>query len=80
MSAQIGNFMGSRKQLETFHHHIAAPAIDLMILRRLGPLPEELADNVVDQQLAMLYRHVSREAEVLAYDLESGHEPDATGR
>ncbi|MCB0063682.1 MAG: hypothetical protein KDE19_16280 [Caldilineaceae bacterium] len=75
--AEIGNFWGSRRALETFHHHIAPPQIDLTILRRLGPLPDVLNDPVVDQQLAMLYRHVTHEAEALAYDLDGDdlHEP-----
>jgi len=56
--------------MESFQHHIAVPAIDLAILRRLGPLPEQLGDPAVDQQLMTLYRLVSRQAEALAYDDE----------
>ena len=70
LSQSLSNFWGSRKEMESFRHHIAVPTIDLAILRRLGPLPEELGDPQVDQQLAMLYRHISREAEALAYDLD----------
>lgn len=65
----LGNFWGSRREMESFHHHIATPTIDLAILRRLGPLPDGLADAAVDQQLATLYRLVSQKAEALAYDL-----------
>jgi len=72
LRGHLSNFWGSRKQMEQVQHHIASPLVDLAILRRLGPLPDELSDPVVDQQLAMLYRLVSREAEALAYDLESG--------
>lgn len=71
LEAQGSNFWGSRRTLETFQHHIAPPLIDLTILRRLGPLPDALNDPVVDQQLAMLYRHITREAEALAYDLDN---------
>jgi uncharacterized Zn finger protein len=72
LANQLSNFWGSRKQMESVQHHIVSPTVDLAILRRLGPLPDELGDPVVDQQLAMLYRAISREAEALAYDLESG--------
>ncbi len=79
LANQLSNFWGSRKQMESVQHHIGSPTVDLAILRRLGPLPEQLADPIVDQQLAMLYRAISREAEALAYDLEIGNDtPGAT--
>lgn len=71
LNSQLGNFWGSRREMESFQHHITVPAIDLAILRRLGPLPEELGDPVVDQHLSALYRLISREAEALAYDLDT---------
>jgi len=71
LNKQLGNFWGSRREMENFQHHITVPTIDLAILRRLGPLPEELADPVVDQQLSSLYRLISREAEAFAYDLDT---------
>ncbi len=80
LSSQLSNFWGSRKQMEMVQHHIASPMVDLAILRRLGPLPDELGDSVVDQQLAMFYRLVSREAEALAYDLESGSDTPAPSK
>lgn len=73
LSNQLSNFWGSRKQMEMVQHHIASPIVDLAILRRLGPLPDELGDPTVDQQLAMFYRLISSEAETLAYDLDSGN-------
>lgn len=76
LEAQPGIFWGSRRALETFHHHIAPPSLALAILRRLGPLPEDLNDPFVDQQLAALYHQVTRQAEALAYDLDS--EEDAS--
>jgi uncharacterized Zn finger protein len=76
LTNQLGNFWGSRKQMESVQHYIAAPTIDLAILRRLGPLPDELSDPEVDQQLARLYRFISRKAEALAYDLDNGGEAD----
>ncbi len=78
LNNQLNNFWGSRKQMEMVQHHIAAPTVDLAVLRRLGPLPEELGDPVVDQQLVMFYRLISREAEALAYDLESGNDTPMT--
>ena len=70
LPTKASEFWGSRRALETFHHHISPPSIDLTILRRLGPLPDILSDPTVDQQLAALYRHVTREAETFAYDLD----------
>ncbi len=70
LDLQLSHYWGSRRAQETFHHHIAPPTVELTILRRLGPLPEILQDPAVDQRLAQIYQHVTREAEALAYDLD----------
>lgn len=67
----LGSFWGSRRELETFHHYIMPPTIDLAMLRRLGSLPKELSDPMIDQQLAELYQSISQQAQSLAYDLEN---------
>lgn len=84
LDAHLDNFWGSRKEMESFRHHIAMPALDLALLRRLGPLPEALDDPAVDRLLAVLYRKVTERAATLAYAPDvptSAEEPsDATGR
>lgn len=67
LAAEMDHFWGSRKEMESFHYHIAAPAIDLALLRRLGALPNVAEADELYQQLAALYRVVTVEAQALAY-------------
>ena len=84
LDAQLDNFWGSRKEMESFRHYIAMPTIDLALLRRLGPLPEALDDPAIDRLLALLYRRVTERAAALAYapDVVQGSEEtgESTGR
>ena len=84
LDAQLDNFWGSRKEMESFRHYIAMPSIDLALLRRLGPLPEALDDPAIDRLLALLYRRVTERAAALAYapDVVPGSEEtgETTGR
>jgi len=67
----MDQFWGSRRQLEAFHHHIAPPPIELVLLRRLGP-PTPTADGgPAYEQLSALYRQVTAEALTLAYAPEA---------
>ena len=75
----LGHFWGSRKALETLHYYIAPPVIELALLRRLGPLPAMLDEQVgrtapaqsIDQAMAQIYRQVTMEAQALAYSLDT---------
>jgi uncharacterized Zn finger protein len=71
LSHQIDQFWGSRRQLETFHHHIAAPSIELVLLRRLGPPTPHLDGGQAYEVLSKLYRQVTAEALTLAYATEA---------
>lgn len=81
LEAQLDNFWGSRKEMESFRHYIALPTIDLALLRRLGPLPEALDDPASDRILALLYRKVTERAAALAYapDVSNGVEEPGDG-
>ncbi len=71
LADQTDSFWGSRRQLEGFHHHIAPPSIELVLLRRLGP-PTSTADGgLAYETLSALYRQVTAEALTLAYATES---------
>lgn len=67
----IGHFWGSRKALDAMRYHITAPLIDLALLRRLGPLPTTLDDDDLYQEIARIYRHITTEAQALAYSLDA---------
>jgi len=70
LSSEADRFWGSRRQLEGFHHHIMAPSIELVLLRRLGP-PAPSADGAqAYEALSALYRRVTAEALALAYASE----------
>lgn len=72
LANEADRFWGSRRQLEGFHHHIMAPSIELVLLRRLGP-PAPSADGAqAYEALSALYRLVTAEALALAYASEAG--------
>jgi len=79
LDAQLDHFWGSRKEMESFRHHIVMPVLDLALLRRLGPLPEALDDPTVDRILAHLYRKVTERAAALAYAPEVPHGAEEAG-
>lgn len=74
----LAHFWGSSKALEALHYYIAPPAIELALLRRLGPLPAMLDEHVgralpepdLAQEMAKIYRQVTTEAQALAYSLD----------
>lgn len=75
----LDHFWGSRKALDALHYYIAPPAIECALLRRLGPLPgllDEQAGRTSDAQglgqaMMQIYRHVTAEAQALAYSLDT---------
>lgn len=82
----LSQFWGSRKALETLHYYIAPPAIELALLRRLGPLPAMLDEQAgrstsspaLDQAIAQIYRQVTQEAQALAYSLDTTEQSSPT--
>jgi uncharacterized Zn finger protein len=67
LSAQLDNFWGRSKKLSVLHHHIAPPAIKLVLLRRLGPPPFPVGSLDAHDHLARIYQKVTEEALNLAY-------------
>lgn len=75
----LDHFWGSRKVLDALHYYIAPPAIELALLRRLGPLPgllDEPASRASEAQglgqaMTQIYRRVTAEAQALAYSLDT---------
>ena len=66
LAAQIDDYWGSAKALDGLQHLVAPPAVELALLRRLGPPLSDHSLQVYDQ-LAQVYRQVSEQALALAY-------------
>ena len=61
------DFGGFGLRFKELHHHIEPPAIDLALLRRLGPPPFVPHGPEAYEALAQIYRQVSEQALALAY-------------
>ena len=61
------DFGGFGLRFKELHHHIEPPAIDLALLRRLGPPPFVPHSPEAYEALAQIYRQVSEQALALAY-------------
>ncbi len=77
LAAQIEHYWGRSKRVTEFHHHIAPPLIELALLRRLGPLPYSTESLDAQDELAELYRRVTRSGLALAYAGEPERNGDA---
>ncbi len=73
LAAQIDRFWGKSKPLREFPHFIAPPAIDVALLRRLGPPPFSVDGETVSDRLSDVYHTVTAAALAVAYD-ETGDE------
>jgi uncharacterized Zn finger protein len=67
LSDQIAGFWGSGKAQQDFRPHIFSPAVELALLRRLGPPPLGAAAVSTYEALTTLYRRISLAALDLAY-------------
>jgi uncharacterized Zn finger protein len=72
--AQIDRFWGKSKPLREFPHFIVPPAIDLALLRRLGPPPFSADGGTVSERLGEVYHTVTATALAVAYDEPSDEE------
>jgi uncharacterized Zn finger protein len=70
LAAQLEQYWGNTKVLENFRPHLIEPKMDAVLLRRLGPLPFSEGDDDIYEDLAEIYRHVSREAVRRAFAAE----------
>ncbi|MCC6457128.1 MAG: hypothetical protein IT328_19380 [Caldilineaceae bacterium] len=71
LSEQVAGFWGSARAQNDFRPHILSPAVELTLLRRLGPPPLGNAALSTYEALTTLYRRISRAALDLAYDTDS---------
>jgi uncharacterized Zn finger protein len=67
LSEQVAGFWGSAKAQQDFRPHILSPAVELALLRRLGPPPLGAASLSTYEALTALYRRISQAALDLAY-------------
>jgi uncharacterized Zn finger protein len=67
LSEQVAGFWGSAKAQNDFRPHILSPAVELSLLRRLGPPPLGSAAISTYEALTTLYRRMSQAALDLAY-------------
>lgn len=76
LAADIDQYWGNRKLLKQFHHHIAPPAVELSLLRRLGPINTSEDAMALYERMVSLYRRITEEALALAYAADGdGLEP-----
>jgi uncharacterized Zn finger protein len=67
LSEQVEGFWGSAKAQRDFRPHILTPAVELALLRRLGPPALGSGASSTYEALTMLYRRISQAALDLAY-------------
>lgn len=67
LDAHIADFWGRRKVLEDVHYHLAQPAVELALLRRLGPINATADGNAAYAQLQTVYHRVTRRAWDMAF-------------
>lgn len=78
LAAQMEHYWGRSKRVTEFHHHIAPPLIELALLRRLGPLPYSAESLEAHEELAEVYRRVTRAGLALAYAGEPAQNGDSS--
>jgi uncharacterized Zn finger protein len=67
LDAHVRDFWGRRKVLEDMHHHLALPAVDVALLRRLGPLTPSSDGQQAFAGLQQVYRRVTDRVWDLAF-------------
>ncbi|HHW86366.1 MAG TPA: hypothetical protein GX400_09175 [Chloroflexi bacterium] len=67
LDARIADFWGRRKVLEDVHHHLVQPAVELALLRRLGPINATADGAAAYAQLQTVYHRVTRRAWDMAF-------------
>lgn len=72
LNQEIDAYWGNTKALEDFRPHLHAPAVELVLLRRLGVPPLEGAGAEFYDELAALYRRIRQDTLNLAYAADNG--------
>jgi uncharacterized Zn finger protein len=76
LDAHIDDFWGRRKLLEDVHYHLAQPAVELALLRRLGPINTADDGSAAYAQLQTVYHRVTRRAWDMAFTPDDELIPD----
>ncbi len=76
LDAHIDDFWGRRKMLEDVHYHLAQPAVELALLRRLGPINTADDGSAAYAQLQTVYHRVTRRAWDMAFTPDDELIPD----
>lgn len=76
LDAYIDDFWGRRKMLEDVHYHLAQPAVELALLRRLGPINTADDGSAAYTQLQTVYHRVTRRAWDMAFTPDDELIPD----
>lgn len=74
LAAQLDQFWGDSRQLRLLHHYISPPAVQLALLRRLGPISQAPEWQPLEENLSAIYRSVTEAALAIAYDVQSDQE------
>ena len=67
LDTRIADFWGRRKVLEDVHYHLTQPAVELALLRRLGPINTADDGSAAYAQLQTIYHRVTRRAWDMAF-------------
>ena len=67
LGERIADFWGRRKVLEEVHHHLARPAVELALLRRLGPITPAPDGLEAFDLLQQIYHSTTRKAWDMAF-------------
>lgn len=78
LTQDLDRFWGSAKPLQEFHHYIGVPPIELVALRRLGPLPVAQDGERVYDALSDIYRRITDAALTMAFAEESDEDGEET--
>ncbi len=73
---RVADFWGRRKVLEEAHYHLAHPAVELALLRRLGPITPTADGLEAFAQLQQMYHNTTRKAWDMAFAPDDEPEPD----
>jgi len=76
LEAHIADFWGRRKVLENVHYHLVQPAVELALLRRLGPISASADGGEAYAQLQSIYHRVTRRAWDMAFTPDEEFVPD----
>lgn len=73
---RVADFWGRRKVLEEAHYHLARPAVELALLRRLGPITPAADGLEAFALLQQMYHSTTRKAWDMAFAPDDDPEPE----